>query len=77
MSAHKKFLLYRDAAAGSLVTFLLLLIWFSSGFDIPYLGKLPSWHMAIEVAFLALFMISAHTHGTRMVANAAAEHANG
>ncbi len=69
-SSHQKFLLYRDAAAGSFMVLMIMAVWAYSGFYAPHLGLLHSWAIAIEIAFLLIMVASAKTHGNRMVVNA-------
>ena len=76
-SSHQKFLLYRDAAAGSLLILILLAIWTFGGFNAPHLGTLHPWAIAIEAVFLLIMMVSSKNYGKRMVINATVVRAYG
>ncbi|MBW3166482.1 hypothetical protein [Ferrimonas balearica] len=69
-SAHQKFLLYRDATAGSLVILLLLVAWAWSGLSLPYLGGLHPWAIGIQAFFIICTLLGAQSYGNRMVVNA-------
>ncbi|UTI02693.1 hypothetical protein NJR02_00265 [Aeromonas caviae] len=69
-SAHQKFLLYRDATAGSLIILLLLVAWAWSGLSLPYLGGLHPWAIGIQAFFIVCMLFGAQSYGNRMVVNA-------
>lgn len=69
-SAHQKFLLYRDATAGSVVVMLLLMAWKWSGVALPYLGVLHPWAFGIQAFFIICTLFGAQSYGNRMVVNA-------
>ncbi|MBW8191830.1 hypothetical protein K0504_12360 [Neiella marina] len=69
-SAHKRFLLYRDSCAGTLVVLLTLILWTTTGLDVPHLGLLHPWAISIQGGFLMLLLLSAQSNGKRMVVNA-------
>lgn len=69
-SAHQKFLLYRDATAGSLIILLLLVAWAWSGLNLPYIGELHPWVIGIQAFFIICTLSGAQSYGNRMVVNA-------
>lgn len=69
-SAHQKFLLYRDATAGSLVIIILLAAWAWCEVSIPHLGELHPWAITIQGLFIITMLFCAQSNGNRMVVNA-------
>ncbi|WP_111748524.1 hypothetical protein [Salinisphaera orenii] len=72
-SAHRNFLLYRDATAGYFLTFLVLVVWWFFDIHLPHLQGIKISDLWVILPFLFFAWASARSYGNRMVVNAVLE----